>query len=189
MADQKNSIINQDAQIEGQTISPGEIIIGELTGIDDIGRPQVKFGDIDESESLVALTTQEVTRKHIGRQVALLFANGETCQPVIIGLIHNPLTDILENFSIPESRSSKDTPFPEVSEEQAQLAEISRDEEDQVVVDGKRVTIQGAEEITLKCGKASITLTKSGKILIRGTYLSNRSSGVNRIMGGSVQIN
>lgn len=189
MADSPSTNYHQDAKTDEQTISPGEIIIGELAGIDDIGRPQVIFGDMTTSESLVAMTTQEVTRNHIGRQVALLFANGETKQPVIVGLIHNPLSDILENFSIPESRADTDTPFPEVSEEQAQLAEITRDEEEQVVVDGKRVTIQGAEEITLKCGKASITLTKSGKILIRGTYLSNRSSGVNRIMGGSVQIN
>lgn len=181
--------VTQKISVEGKTISPGEIIIGGLTGIDDVGRPLVKFGDMAESESLVALTTQEVSHKHIGRQVALLFANGETSQPVIVGLIQNPLTDILENFSISDSQTNNETPFPEVSEEQTQLMEVSRDEEQQVVVDGKRVTIQGAEEITLKCGKASITLTKSGKILLRGTYLSNRSSGVNRIMGGSVQIN
>jgi hypothetical protein len=41
----------------------------------------------------------------------------------------------------------------------------------------------------LKCGNASITLTKAGKILVEGTYVSNRSSGVMRIKGGSVQIN
>ena len=41
----------------------------------------------------------------------------------------------------------------------------------------------------LRCGKASITLTREGKVLIKGAYLSSRSSGVNRIKGGSVQIN
>lgn len=41
----------------------------------------------------------------------------------------------------------------------------------------------------LRCGKASITLTRSGKIILRGTYISSRSSGVIRIKGGSVQIN
>lgn len=44
-------------------------------------------------------------------------------------------------------------------------------------------------ELTLRCGKASITLTPSGKIILRGTYISTRSSGVVRIKGGSVQIN
>jgi hypothetical protein len=59
----------------------------------------------------------------------------------------------------------------------------------EAVVDGEMVNIEGKEQIVLKCGKASITLTRSGKILIRGAYLLNRSSGVNRIKGGSVQIN
>jgi hypothetical protein len=56
-------------------------------------------------------------------------------------------------------------------------------------VDGKQVIFTAEEEIVFRCGKASITLTKAGKILIRGAYLLSRSSGVNRIKGGSVQIN
>ena len=56
-------------------------------------------------------------------------------------------------------------------------------------VDGDRVVISADKEIVLQCGKASITLTRAGKILLRGAYLLSRSSGVNRIKGGSVQIN
>ncbi|WP_335944809.1 DUF6484 domain-containing protein [Pseudomonas sp. G166] len=56
-------------------------------------------------------------------------------------------------------------------------------------LDGERLEFTAEREIVLRCGKASITLTREGKVLIRGTYLSNRSSGVNRIKGGSVQIN
>jgi hypothetical protein len=53
----------------------------------------------------------------------------------------------------------------------------------------ERLVITAEREIVLQVGKASITLTRSGKIILRGTYLSSRSSGVNRIKGGSVQIN
>lgn len=53
----------------------------------------------------------------------------------------------------------------------------------------RRLVLEAAEELVLKSGKASITLTKAGKILLRGSYVSSRSSGVNRIKGGSVQIN
>jgi hypothetical protein len=56
-------------------------------------------------------------------------------------------------------------------------------------VDGERKTLMAKKEIVLRCGKASITLTRAGKVIIRGTYLLNRSSGVNKIKGGSVQIN
>ncbi len=56
-------------------------------------------------------------------------------------------------------------------------------------LDGERITLTAQKEIVLRCGKASITLTQAGKVLIRGAYLSSHSSGVNRIKGGSVQIN
>jgi len=59
----------------------------------------------------------------------------------------------------------------------------------QASVDGERVVLSAEKEIVLQCGEASITLTRAGKIIIRGEYISSRSTGVNRIQGGSVQIN
>ncbi|MFO0888043.1 MAG: DUF6484 domain-containing protein [Isosphaeraceae bacterium] len=59
----------------------------------------------------------------------------------------------------------------------------------EVDVDGNKVTIAARQELVLRCGKASITLTRAGKILLRGTYLLSRSTGVNSIKGGSVQVN
>ena len=59
----------------------------------------------------------------------------------------------------------------------------------EVHLDGERLVLSADKEIVLKCGESSITLTRAGKVLIRGAYLSSRSSGVNRIKGGSVQIN
>jgi hypothetical protein len=56
-------------------------------------------------------------------------------------------------------------------------------------VDGKRVVIEADDEIELRCGKASIVLRKNGRLLIRGAYVETRAEGVNRIRGGSVQIN
>ena len=49
--------------------------------------------------------------------------------------------------------------------------------------------LHARKEIVLKCGKSSITMTRAGKVIIRGTYISTKSSGANRIKGGSVQIN
>ncbi len=56
-------------------------------------------------------------------------------------------------------------------------------------VDGRRVELTGQDEVVLTCGKASITLTKEGRIILRGSYIASSSAGVNRITGGSVQIN
>jgi hypothetical protein len=59
----------------------------------------------------------------------------------------------------------------------------------QGVVDGERLVFSAEKEIVLECGEASITLTRAGKILIKGKYVLSRSTGTNRIQGGSVQIN
>ena len=58
-----------------------------------------------------------------------------------------------------------------------------------VDVDGERMIVSAREQLVLRCGKASITLTRSGKILIDGCYVSSRSTGMNRLKGGSVQLN
>ena len=55
--------------------------------------------------------------------------------------------------------------------------------------DGRRVEISAVDEIVLRCGKSSITLTREGKIELRGEYVLSRSSGVNRIQGGAVEVN
>ncbi len=59
----------------------------------------------------------------------------------------------------------------------------------EVQVDGSRVVIAGREEIVLQCGLASITLRRNGRVIIRGIEVETRARGVNRIRGGSVQIN
>jgi hypothetical protein len=53
----------------------------------------------------------------------------------------------------------------------------------------EELVVTAAKQLTLRCGEASITLTAAGKIIIRGKYIVSRSSGVQRIKGGSVQIN
>ena len=84
---------------EANQILPGEIIIGLLVSVDHENKPLVDFAENNASIPLVALTTVEIHKKHIGRQVALLFANGDPKSPVIMGLIHSPLDVILENHN------------------------------------------------------------------------------------------
>ncbi len=59
----------------------------------------------------------------------------------------------------------------------------------EAVFDGKRVVIDGHDEVVLRCGKASITLRRNGRVVVRGTYVEAHSEGVNRIKGGVVKIN
>ena len=56
-------------------------------------------------------------------------------------------------------------------------------------VDGRRMEVEGKDEVVLRCGPASITLRANGRVVIRGTCVETRASGTNRIKGGTVQIN
>ena len=62
-------------------------------------------------------------------------------------------------------------------------------EQMEVQADGERMIVSAQQQLVLRCGKASITLTKAGKVLIEGTYVLSKSAGVNRVKGGSVQLN
>lgn len=53
----------------------------------------------------------------------------------------------------------------------------------------KRLVLEGADEVVLRCGSASLTLRRNGRVVLRGDYVESRSKGTNRIKGGSVLIN
>lgn len=53
---------------------------------------------------------------------------------------------------------------------------------DELVLEAKR-------QITLRCGKSSITLYPNGKIALRGDYILSDAEGLNRIVGGQVELN
>lgn len=152
--------IEQQTDLSVQTRIDG-VVIGVLTGFDTEQHPLVVFPGNPSNSALTARTTATLSNGDIGKQVALLFEDGNPSAPMIIGRL----------------RHSKETTIE------------MQDKPNALEVDGQRKVFEAKEEIVLKCGKASITLTKAGKIILRGAYVLSRSSGVNRIKGGSVQIN
>lgn len=59
----------------------------------------------------------------------------------------------------------------------------------EVKLDDQSLVLSAKREVVIQCGKASITLTAAGKVLIQGEYVLSRSAGVNKIRGGSIQLN
>jgi hypothetical protein len=145
-----------------------KMVIGTLVGFKDSGAPLIHFPANISGEPLPARATVTLSKGEVGRQVVLMFEDGDPQKPIVMGLVQ----DFDEGqYNPPEnSRTEKQSPIL-------------------VEVDGERIVLTAAKELVLRCGEASITLTRAGKVLIRGTYLLSRSSGVNCIKGGSVQIN
>lgn len=163
-------------------ISPGEVVIGYIKKVDQSG-VYVDYPHNCSGKHVLALATVPVEAKNVGREAALLFNGGDLNKPVIIGIIHCEMMDVLENRA--PSQESDEAWL----NQSHSIGEPEKEKGVDIVVDGKEHCIEAKEQMTLKCGKASITLTKDGKILLRGSYISSRSSGTHRILGGSVQIN
>jgi hypothetical protein len=101
-----------------------------------------------------------------GQKVVLAFENSDPRKPLIIGCL-------AEATHSPEGTPSL----------------VTEREQSEAFVDGRKIAFTAEEEIVLNCGKASITLTRAGKVIIRGEYVVSRSTGVNAITGGVVRIN
>lgn len=136
------------------------VVIGELADFSASGEPLVQFPENPSSEPTTARTTIKLSSSDIGCQVVLMFERGDANHPIVVGRLENA--------------TSVQPPLPGPWEAD---------------VDEERVVLSAKREIELRCGKASIILTKAGKILLRGAYVLSRSSGTNRIKGASVQIN
>jgi hypothetical protein len=125
--------------------------------------------------AVAARTTVPLDAATIGRAVAtkrgvlLLFENGDPALPVVIGLVEETTGGAL----LGDLLAKAPAPAPPV---EARL-------------DGKRVVLEGKEEVVLRCGEASITLRRDGKVMVRGVYIETQAKGVNRIKGGAVKIN
>jgi len=96
----------------------------------------------------------------------LLFEGGDPSRPVLVSLLRSatPLIDEVLAGPLPARRK------------------MAR-------VDGVQVAIEGQEEVVLRCGRASLTLRRDGKILLRGVNVVSQADEVQKIRGGKVQIN
>ncbi len=146
--------------------------IGRIVQSDNPAIILVQYGDLDPKQAKLtaSINRSEVIGSHnAGREVLLLFENGDPEKPIIIDLMQNPIEEIIDMEAFSQDQSEKKSI--------------------ETVVDDKGIILEAKKQITLKCGKGSITIKEDGKIVVRGTNLISRSSGMNRIKGGSVDIN
>lgn len=140
---------------------PG-VVVGTLLALTDDGQtPLVSFAGQPGHAALPARSTVDLHGPHIGQSVVLMFEQGDAHKPIVMGVLRTP-----GEWPLADRPATVD-----------------------VDADGARMTVSAKEQLVLRCGKASITLTQSGKVLIDGSYVVSRSSGVNRVKGGSVQLN
>lgn len=150
-------------------------IVGTVCGYDPeqgllVDFPQNLDGQPVPARFTVALDKTAVEAAVAERQkVVLVFEQGDARQPIVVGLVQ---------------------PLAVTERPAARLAEVGLPTPPtEARLDGKRVILEAAEELVLRCGPASLILRRNGMLQIKGAYVVSHASGVNRIRGGSVQIN
>lgn len=146
--------------------------IGEIVDLNNDGRIMVTcpaYSDGPIHAQLTSTVRDRIVHQKLQAplKVLLVYENSRPECPIIIDTLHTTTAESTVVHSLDV----------EVGLPQA------------VTVDGKRVTFNAHEEIVLRCGKASIILTSEGRVIIRGAHVMSRSTGPNKIKGGSVQIN
>jgi uncharacterized protein DUF6484 len=136
-----------------------EVVIGELIAVTDDGMTPLVLY-AGQPMAVRARSVVDIRGEHIRKPVVLAFENGDPALPIVMGVLRGD-----------DSRP------------------LNAPGQVEVDADGERMIVSAKEQLVLRCGKASITLTNAGKVIIDGTYVVSRSRGTNRIKGGSVQLN
>lgn len=145
-------------------------VVGKVVGFEG-GEARVIYpggGDVPlRARSLAAFddaALEEAARA--GAEAVLLFEEGDPARPLLVGLLRSrsPLVDALLVRPLPRKEA------------------VAR-------VDGRRVVIEGQEEVSLKCGEASLTLRRDGVAILKGVNVVTQAKRVNKVRGGKVQVN
>lgn len=150
--------------------SEGGLLRGRVVAIGATGLVLVEIPSYGSAHPFFATSIIPLTDDDVGQEVIMGLETGDLPRPVILGSVWN--TNTKKSKSRGKSKSSSKAI-------KKLVVEAGHD----------RIVISSEEEIELRCGEASIVLTREGKVLIRGTYVSSQSSGVNRVRGGSVHLN
>lgn len=157
-------------EISSEQALAGQSVVGVLMSVADDGSPMVSFpGETGLTKARSALSRSDCAEiESLPVNVLLSFEQGDRTRPVVTGVIQSKMYPINKPASLPPEAEST-------------LARAT--------VDGKSVTLKAQQEIKLECGASSILLRRDGKIIIKGGTIISRSSGANKIRGGSVSIN
>ena len=158
--------------------------VGTLADLDTAATPQVDFPSNIFGRPLEARSTVGLSPAEVGRAVVLIFEDADPRKPIVIGVV-KPAEELRPKPAGELRAATEEDSRPQASGSSEGGGRAER----VALLDGERVTLTAEKEIVLSCGQASITLTRAGKVIIRGEYVLSRSAGVNRIKGASIQIN
>jgi hypothetical protein len=139
-----------------------EVVCGVIARVDASGTVWVDYPDNPLRAALVAICTTHVDAAQVGLGVALMFVQNDPAHPVLIGLLRQGLTGT-SSHPPGQGREARAT--------------------------AGRTQIDADTSLTLRCGEASLTLNRDGRVIIRGSHIAHYAQGTVRLRGAIVELN
>ena len=159
---------------------PG-VMTAVLQGVGPDGQPLIRWEGQHEPQRACAVVWmgQYAPDWHAckGLRVVIAFDQGDETRPVLLGLLDAPPNTQVPLVE-PQPQPVQQDPAPGT----APAVESGGPNPDVL-------HLESDKELVLQCGKAKIALRADGRVTILGGHVVSRSTGVNKIKGGSVHIN
>ena len=136
-----------------------DAVLARIVALGPDGDPWIALGD-QGTEPRPARTVVALGPSVVGRDALICFA-GAGRTPVVVGVLM--------------------VAGDQTTEPSAPLIDL--------VIDRQRIVLSAGKEVVLRCGKASISLTADGRVVIKGADVVSSAGRTNRIRGGTVRIN
>ncbi|WP_157652788.1 DUF6484 domain-containing protein [Burkholderia ubonensis] len=145
-----------------------ELILGTIVNVGPNHGVWIDYVDNPDGAPLVAICAANITAADVGREVVLAFAQGDPGQPIVLGLLRRHEVD-----NQVESGTGIHSAVPTAGS----------------AADASHVCLEAAEAMTLRCGRASLTLNKDGRVIVRGMNVATYADGTLRLRGAVVELN
>jgi hypothetical protein len=146
-------------------------LVGTIAEVTQDGKPLVLFeGATTPVVARIGAPVDPVDTEGVGAGtcVILIFERGDRQLPIIIGIVRDSFSTSVLSPPLAKNPTGCTSSFE---------------------LNGRRVVLEGKEEVILRCGLGSLTIRADGQVVIKGTRLMSKASETNKVRGSSVFIN
>ncbi len=149
-----------------------EFCVGKVVETDERGNVFVTHPALSGSEPVKARVLAGVfenasPERILDCDVLIVFDGGDPSRPIVVGEVRDAIF-----------RESGEFAFRTDPRQGRELFAGER-----------KIALEAHDEISLRCGKASITMKSNGKVIVKGVEIVSRAARANKIKGGTVAIN
>lgn len=162
------------AQESGPAAAPprvAEIELARIVSVDAHGDAMLRLERTPQHGVVRALSTGRLDAGCIGRLAAVAFIGGDPARPLILGMLRPEAVEAASIATVPAGAALTN-------------ASLAGD-----AAPAARTVVEARESLVFRCGEASLTLQRDGRLVLRGKDIVSYATATHRIRGAIVELN